>query len=424
MTKVVILDAAQQGNSGDDIMQRALIELCQEHLSTDIKVLSYFGANEFTCAETEFSFYKENFGIEVSPGVASTHVFSNKSKQVLLIARFLSVFNILAFCILSSVKLGWLHRLAFMTKKQREVLADIEAADIIVWNGRNFRGSSSGGIREALKVAELCLNPLICGALKKDMVNFGSSVWELKSGVSRYFLSKVVSKCRKFYVREKTTQAYLEKILPAQLMKAVVYTPDLSFYVLQRLRANYPAPKRDNNLIALTIVGRRELESEEVYQHYLASLSKLVSSLTARGIRLVVVPQVTYSREPYQRELDYLRSQNPSADIQEYSLDGSVESLLECYSKVSCLIASRMHSAIYALSIDTPVYAIAYDAGAKWSILETLNHPRSLLSSAATVDAENVVSFTEDLGADVIDNAVALTEGASQIRAAFSSHFK
>ena len=42
------------------------------------------------------------------------------------------------------------------------------------------------------------------------------------------------------------------------------------------------------------------------------------------------------------------------------------------YSRLDFLIATRLHSAIFALAVETPIVAIAYDEGGKWGILDRL----------------------------------------------------
>ena len=423
MGKIVILDVAQQGNSGDDIMQRALLELTGKYLSTDILMLSYFGSNEFLEAKSEFTFYSKKYGIDVEPGVAFTYVYSEMSSFYLILRRLMSVANVFLFCMFNFFCLGRLYALIFMSKEQRRIMDLIRGADKIVWNGRNFRGSASGGVREALKIFELCLNPLICGSLNKEMVNFGSSVWPLKSKLSRWVLSKTVRKCKKFFVREHFTLSYLLSIFEEELQNRVEYAPDLSLLVLSQLRQGAILEKRERNLVTLTIVGRREISDEKVYAHYLKTLSTLVSRLHENGYRIMVVPQVSYDQEPYKVELELLRSSNADVCLIEAQTDGSVESLLNCYARSAFLIASRMHSAIYALSVDTPVYAIAYDAGAKWSILDDLDVESTHNVSVESLEFDDISRFVINSHSFLINNEQVLSQKARLIENSFENAF-
>ena len=68
-----------------------------------------------------------------------------------------------------------------------------------------------------------------------------------------------------------------------------------------------------------------------------------------------------------------------------------VRDLLGIYAQLDFLVATRMHSAIFASVVQTPLIAISYDDGGKWSILEELGYsdfiiPYSKVSSSSLIE--------------------------------------
>ncbi|WP_415900107.1 polysaccharide pyruvyl transferase family protein [Neptuniibacter sp. QD48_11] len=420
MKNILILDVAQQGNSGDDIMQQTLVDLTKKYGCVEPKLMTYFGSNEFEIAKSEFTFYEHELDVSVIHGVASTHVLSSQTSVFLLFKRLLSVLNVFLFCLLVKVGLGKVYSKIFMNDMQRHAINEILNAHLIIWNGRNFRGSDRGGMRETLKVAELCLNPLVCMVLNKKMVNLGSSVWKLKSFFSKWILSKLIHSCETFYVRENTSLEYLVREFPSHIAGKVKYMPDLSLYTLSKSRPKFVITDKDSKTVGLTLVGCLEIGDKDKFQYYLNTLSKVVSYLGKLNYKIVVVPQVTYSREPYSDALNFLQINNPEVDIKELETDGKIETLLACYSNLDFLIASRMHSAIFALSVDTPVYAIAYDVGAKWSILNEIGLMEEHLTSPETLNFSRVIEFIDLNSKLPIDNKNKLEEKSLLIENVFA----
>ncbi len=392
--KALLLDFAQQTNFGDDIMQRALINLTKKHLSEDIAVTAYYGTNEFQHAEKDFSSYKEKFDIDVKGGFASTN-FKNRS-SVKLISVLTRMFYLLtSFLFLLAIKLGVNNGFAklFFSKHKRAAIEQIESADVVIWNGRNFRGSTTSILSETIKILELCVNPLVCILLGKRVYCIGSSIWPLNSAISKSVMRFVINHSSVFWVREKSSENYIRNELAISETN-INCMPDLSFFVLDQVVSQQTSFEREesSSAIALTIVGRKEFLNDEIHQQYLNAMSDLVGHISSKGLTIRVIPQVTYEEEPYDKELEFIISNNPQATIEVADNGDSVEYLLSEYCKCSVLVASRMHSAIFASSCGLPITAVTYDSGAKWTILDDLGISRNLVMDSTDIDTTKLIS--------------------------------
>ncbi|WP_054343111.1 polysaccharide pyruvyl transferase family protein [Neptunomonas antarctica] len=396
--KLLLLDFAQETNSGDDIMQRSIIELCERHLEGELSITSYFGTNEFSYAKREFRGYREDYSLDTSGGVYPT-VFLKPIDGLLgrlkPTKNILRVMYVMWFCvILMLLRMGvpLIITKFLLSKSQRQAFKKYLSADIVVWNGRNFRGK--GRFSEALKIFELCVNPLICMFLKKPVICVGSSVWTLNSSISRYLIRLVVRNSKLFLVREKSTLRYInECVLGGNSCKSLQYMPDLSFYSLNKVitQKELNSVSESRRVVALTLVGRREFLNDEVHLRYLKAISDLINHITHLNYKIRVIPQVTYSLEPYEQELQSIISQNVDADIEVVQSYLGTEELLNEYISADVLVASRMHSAIFASSVGTPIIAISYDSGAKWAILDDLGVDSEMILSADCVSSSALI---------------------------------
>jgi polysaccharide pyruvyl transferase WcaK-like protein len=90
------------------------------------------------------------------------------------------------------------------------------------------------------------------------------------------------------------------------------------------------------------------------------------------GTEVMLIPQVTTRwQSTAMLEQDLLRGLDP-ARVDRVDGQPTVDELAALYGSVDFLVATRMHSAIFALCQGTPVVAIPYVAGGKWGILDMM----------------------------------------------------
>ena len=396
--KILLLDFAQETNSGDDIMQRAIIELCKKNFEGEFSIASYFGVNEFSYARGEFTGYKKDYSLDTSGGVYPT-VFLKPLGGVLRrlqpgknVIRVVYALWFLVIIALLRMKFPMSITELLLSRDQKQALNKYRSSDVIIWNGRNFRGK--GRFAEALKIFELCANPILCMLLEKPVVCVGSSVWTLNSSISRYLIRWVVRNSKLFLAREKSSFNYIkEKVFVMEGCESLEYMPDLSFYSLNEVikRKGLKCSSESKGVVALTLVGRREFPSDEVHQRYLKAISDLINHISLLNYKIRVVPQVTYSLEPYEQELQSIIRQSADANIEVIEDSLGTEGLLVEYLSADVLVASRMHSAIFASSGGTPIAAVSYDSGAKWAILDDLGVDSTMIIPANDVSSSALI---------------------------------
>jgi colanic acid/amylovoran biosynthesis protein len=197
--------------------------------------------------------------------------------------------------------------------------------------------------------------------------------------VSRRLARFVLSRCVHVSARESESLKELEALFKDRPQKPkIASAPDLSFAMLRDVVPREPGKPDAISRVAFTLVDWPEFGAE-VRDRYRDSVRDLIEFVVEEyDCSIEVVPQVVKEWESTGALLtELVNSLSPRArgkvSVPQHT-ELSVEHLVSVYRQTDCLVATRMHSAIFALSVGTPVIAVPYDKGGKWGILGDLGY--------------------------------------------------
>ena len=403
--KILLLDFASEKNRGDAAMQVSIVKLVKKYFPESQLFLStVFGANQFPASISQLDHTLPDGQITVCGGLLSTYETLEKSrshgksfrKLKQIFAGFKGALLLgLLFLRIPPHIFSWM-----LSAESRRSLQIFAENDLVIWNGRNFRSHSK--FKEPYDLFILFFNPLVCMLLRKKMACVGASVWELHNPFARWMSRIVFSSCAYISAREIFSFRYLNTLFAGRDKKPdIVQLPDLSLYILGQLNSGnqrrYDEVSNDFK-IGLTIVGAREVGSEELQVAYVEKMQSLTNHIAKKmDAHLVVLPQVTYTPEENSSFVNRIIEQLPNTKHLVVSGENKVEELVERYRDLDFLIATRMHSAIFALTTGTPVLAIAYDYGAKWNILCDMGLPAEAIVNMNELPYVNLVERFEEV---------------------------
>ena len=365
---ILIIDFCSDKNRGDAAMQRGLLKVVEaRYPNAKISILAWYGWNQQASFDDVFCETLKG-GAPIYGGLRKTYYAFNGVAG----SRFKKRLVIFVSLLKSIVDLGILtlfprlYRRIFERAGRGESALRLRKADLVVWNGRNFRG---GGWWSELYVALIMTyHARIAAGLGKTVVCIGASVWPLTNPIARSITYSSLSKCAYVTARELVTYEELSR----QGLDTEIYLgPDLSLAFLE----SRPRPANTpSNRIGLTLVDW-DRDGVGVVETYIAVMRSVVLELMGRGLQIVVIPQVTGLEQDNSTSINCLMSCIPASLTQSIAVisdELETSELLDIYSSLDFLIASRMHSAIFAASVGTPSVCVAYDSGAKWSIVKEL----------------------------------------------------
>jgi polysaccharide pyruvyl transferase WcaK-like protein len=408
---VLLLDLWSDKNRGDAAMQIALIQLVRRRLpDSRIVAMAAFGANQWPMFLGEFDETRplvDDFVGGVRPWFLGPF-----DTGVLRIPVVRKVVNALA----ATLALGALPMLSvvghvswfdsILPVSWRRTIRALRSADLVLWNCRNIGGASTSS--EIYEVWGRTYNALAAQLVGKPVACIGASIWPLRHRLSRFLTRTVLGKTIFVSVRDRESHEYMRSLLSGRTVVPRLL-PDLSISVVsERVASSRELPPEPQTL-GLTVVDWNALGPGARRRYIEALRGFLVGFLQPDSRKLVVIPQVTSRWESStELEADLLRGLNPH-QVTVVPGRPTVDELLVHYRNIDLLIATRMHSAVFALTQGTPVVTIPYTRGGKWGILEMMG-VKDIDVPFEDISAETLSNKTQDVWARRLDLISAVRE--------------
>lgn len=404
-TKVLFLDFCSEKNRGDAAMQVGILKLAQKYFSseTEFSAISVFGTNQIDNIHQQHD-HTSKMDIKLLGGLKSTFypLEEDNKRGELLIEILNSLSFLLSLFLLLLVYLNIPNSLIvlILPSQTRKTYLAIVEADVVIWNGRNIR-SRKNRLLEIYRTLHNIYHPLLAIALSKPIACVGISVWELNSSIARFCLKIAFANCHFISTRENKSYTAIKNLLGPNNEKSIVLLPDLSFAAYddidQIIQNRNSLSKTDfPKKIGLTIVDWKS-DGEEIRTKYKRAIQETISYFVEKGSQIILIPQVTKKWEHFSELLEEILvglEESIREKIEVIGGELSVNELLNVYAKLDFLIATRMHSAIFASAVQTPIVAISYDDGGKWSILEKLGYTDFIIPYSE-VSSSNLINNIE-----------------------------
>lgn len=281
----------------------------------------------------------------------------------------------------------WERKYLFGSEEQRKLLSAYYASDMVLsCGGGNF--SAYRRLSPFFLWGLLALWLAAC--LGKKLIMLPQSIGPIKGRLQTDLARRVFLRTDLIMTREMLTSAFLVKEL--RLSKPTVFIPDLAFG-LPHVPAKLPLsiPRAENHLkIGLTLMDRgaqtRSFSSQQKYEDALHTLVKKLLD-HKNGLCIYLFSQC-YG--PGMDHDDRLIVRRMNERLQDYAgrvfLVREFRDALEikaAYNCMDCVIGTRLHTGIFALSESVPVVLIGYQP-------KTFGIMRSLGLEQYCVDIETV----------------------------------
>lgn len=379
---ILLLDFYSEKNRGDAALQVALTKLTQKTFpDTDIHIVSAMGANLSKMLLGHFAWSSKEH-VPVVGGIAPTFLGSDGESSNFghsAIYRKLHALYSLCFTLyvllVSVLPVKNTYKPFLVPQPYRTTYMLLVKADLIIWRGTNFRLGKST-FQQTHQTYRWLYQVLVCILLRKQVAVVGISIWPVKNRIAKSLFRFVLNRC--FFVgsREQLSFRRLQHIIGKE-SKCLHLVPDLSFYFLNEyiLRVSDRATPT-SRIVGMTITDRHGSDAAARQKYILTMASLLDKILEDREVNVKIIPQVTAEWEQagdVLKEILKCTENNSLNRVEVLAGEFSSEELLKEYAHLDYLIATRLHSSIFALSVGVPVFVMRYDTGPQWEILSMLN---------------------------------------------------
>tara|TARA_X000001388_G_scaffold35536_1_gene25041 strand:+ start:9622 stop:10839 length:1218 start_codon:yes stop_codon:yes gene_type:complete len=239
-------------------------------------------------------------------------------------------------------------------------IKEIRNSDLVVASGGDIFTSDYGNLRKHLSY------PLVAGKSKSKVYLCSHSIGPFKPKDESYFL-KAATSIDMISAREQETYDYLKSI---DIQTEVRLTADVAFTLpsLKKLDAQDFLKSRYNlhdceNLVALSISQGIIKYSGLDHDTYYATFAQLCDALIDLGKKLILVPHVM-EKNPDNNDIiacdEVIKRMKRRGDLVVLSGEPSATQLKGVIGCCECLIGTRTHATIAAMSQGVPTVSIAY----------------------------------------------------------------
>lgn len=267
----------------------------------------------------------------------------------------------------------------FALKEKKNLIKEIEQSDIVISSGGGYFYSN----RKTLPGPMFLQNYLhikIAQILRKSVVFFPQSFGPFYNSLSIMMLRDILNydKTVQIFAREKISFDFLQTLLEKERNRDKVdICPDMTFYLRREdefrnptFRENLPRP-----IVVLTLRkwdfpdAKSAKEKKKKEDEYLAAIEEVCYSIfKERRGTIVIVPQV---RGPGFFENDRIISLKLLAELKKiipeknllfFDLPDFISPcyLIDIFSQADLVLATRFHSAVFAMISGVPIISITY----------------------------------------------------------------
>jgi polysaccharide pyruvyl transferase WcaK-like protein len=376
-TRALVLDIWSELNRGDGAMQFTIIDNLHRQ-GHAITAVADYGPRDLAEFRDEFDESRQ-LPFELLASLKFTNYAVMSELRGAWLRRFVMLSKHLLNIALFYVYLLQIRSGVMLSRRLAQYASTVTQTDTIIWNGRNFRSNKK--LLEFFEVFDLLFMYRLTQAILRKHGHevhipfVGISVWRFKSDRARQLFLRHLTKVR-IFARETKTFAYLKEI-GSDLQVEII--PDLSFYCLKKFQDSVPESAAGRKSLGESegkIVGivlkEWTVDGAGARDGYLEHVVNFLKGVAVKEI--FIIEQVPMKKESTDKITEaFVRAiATHNWPVRQFRDRNSIHDLLRIYAQTDVIVTSRMHGAIFALSVNTPPVCIAYDKGAKWHILQDM----------------------------------------------------
>jgi len=387
--RVLIVNVWSDKNRGDSIITLNTVYLLKRFFpESKIMACSLIGFNEINAIKDEDlsrtsrivlsvlgNFFPSSYLSTIK--TANSKVLASPSVSLrrigVVINRLVKVFYGVVLLFLSFSHLIKYIKHLFPSELKRTI-------DGFLW--ADFVVIKGGGYLKSTKISDIYgiffyLYPaLFSMALKKPYVFLGHSIWDIEHKFSRFLFGFIARKAILLTLREKYSYVYMRKFG----LKNIKCLPDLAFLKtfspkeVHQTDLVFPKP-----LIGVTVRNWHfpKSNSPQVFlEKYIAAIITFINYVVEHGYSVLIIPHTITKLNIGENDMVISRliaDRTRSSHVRLLDTSKmSIEELFGVYSRLDLLVATRTHSAIFALHAGVPTILISYSGPKALGIMERL----------------------------------------------------
>lgn len=347
--KIIITNAYTWYNKGDAGILLATIDVMKKiYPNAEFNILS------FTPEEDKKRYCKDKSIKNVESNIVNPHPYTHTK-----LGKLKAIFKLFrqAFSIKFNMKFN--KKGLIIRNKSIKLLNE---SDLILVCGGGFLGGKK--LDSLMHIFQIDIDT----QFNKPVYILGTSIEPMHNKIVKHFTDKVIKKVDYVFAREEITENYLKDVLEKDKHCQI---PDMAFALKdENYKFDFIDNYRKEYKIIVGFTVRKwnfpmSNDSEKASENYIKSISKTFEHLIDKyNALLIFVPQVivNYANDTdIAKEIKNRVSKEKRKNIVIREDDWSPYEIKSLISNFDFFIGTRMHSNIFATSVNVPTLAIAYE---------------------------------------------------------------
>ena len=411
-----MLNMSNESNRGDLAILESIVYLAKKHFpNCKIQVLNVDNDKQDIERGKQFK-YLTALGVNHHGSFLPRVLNEGKKLRVILSGCWHVVVSI---WVIGSVFIFRKYASFIIPKRHQEAFNAIRIADVVVLKGGSYL-YSYGGIKNFLFLYRMLLPSIVSIWLGKKILALGLSIGPVVDKPSRALLIYCLKRFHKVVLRECISHRYvLDELMLDR--RTVELMPDMAFWKSRpeeghrecsKARTILETAAKDSDWLDKLKIGLTvrkwnfplQDNPRERFNNYCSSIVSVITQLhTEYGARVFIMPQAHSDMALGQLIAEKAKVARPIVIQGDYS----TSVLREIYGLIDIFIGTRTHSNIFALSMGTPVIAIAYEIPKGYGIVSMLENDGCILDITKISEKELLRKVQNILSKkDVMRNAI------------------
>lgn len=369
-------------NKGDAAIIISTVQLIRElDSSAEINMFSTFGPNDDQF-KNEHEFIK-TFASNLYPGMfyQPRPLFSRSDASRLL--HF--VWIVFKFSVLMLTKNKNILRFVF-SKLELDGISQFMGSDVILSKGGSYITTQNKSVRQSLSLITMLYPFFLAKRYKKKMYIFSQSLGPVVGVYNQWIMKKALSGIEKIYLREGICLEKYDEVRDLKGRVPIEVIPDTAFYFKNAAELAVHSVPIDTakfnvgfTLVdhAFKYITNSDVRIEKIENYKNAIIETIKHLIDKQDAYIHIFPQVIaanshlgHSDVKISQEVERIFTNlNSGARVVYHHGDYNPMQLKNMYSSMDLFVGTRLHSVIFALSVNVPSINIAYHGTKSQGIL-------------------------------------------------------
>lgn len=321
----------------------------------------------------------------------------------------------------------------FFSRKECEGVKKFLESDVIISKGGSFLYSEDNSVRQSLSLIRMLYPFWLAKRYNKNMYIFSQSLGPINGSFNKFLFKKSLNKVKHIYLRESLCLDKFSEVKEVSEMVGHSIIPDSAFYMREEVGSKSSGINiinRNEFNIGMTIVDhdfkyiRCNLERENKRKNYKDSIIKFIEYAHENyNAHINIFSQVRalnshlgHSDIIISKEIENHFSTSPISVVYHNDNWTPLE-LRALYEKMDIFIGTRLHSAIFSLSVTTPVINIAYHGTKSQGIFSNIPGFENYVIDINNISSDDIILKFEDIIKNKSELESSIAQNVDKIRA-------